>query len=87
MLSVKAVSTVQRGHFLVDAALGIMLIQRVTSEQGEYDSLQSFSFSAEDMNIIFKECKSVVEDGFQDSFPSASLLKLETGLSMLKNEL
>jgi len=87
MLSSKAVSRAQRGRFLVDATLGIMLIQRVTSEKGEYDCLQSFSFSPEDMKIIFQEYKTVMEDGLQDSFPSASLLELETGLSMLKNEL
>ena len=87
MLSGKAVARAQRGHYLVEAALGIILVQRLTTASSEYKSLQDFTFTPDDIKNIFSEYQTVMTDGLTDSFPSASLRLLDTGLTLLKSEL
>jgi hypothetical protein len=87
MLSGKAVSRSQRGHYLVEAALGIILVQRLTAASSEYKSLKGFNLTSDDISNIFSEHLTVMTDGLTDTFPSTSLLLLDKGLTLLKSEL
>jgi len=87
MLSGKAVSRSQHVHYMVDAALGIILVQRLTTASSEYESLQDFNLSSDNITNIFSEYQTVVTNGLTDTFPSTSLLLLDKGLTLLKSEL